>query len=109
MSKPIKALPRKRLPERRCHAAHLPEHISFERLTIWLFGSGDAPSEKYLRVDYDPNDQMASGLPAALLALGLVSPSFIAPGDIVRVDHDLAHASVSVRFQPSDTPSFQDI
>lgn len=81
------------------------EDVSFQGLAVWLYATGDTPGEECLRVDYDSDDQMVSGLPAALVALGLLTPSFIAPGDIIRIEHDFAHSRVCVRFQPSNAPS----
>lgn len=76
--------------------------MTFERLTIWLEATVAAPSEKVLRVDYDPDDEMAEALPNALFALGLLAPSVIAPGHVVRLRHDVANARVTLNVKPGD-------
>lgn len=79
--------------------------ISVKGLTVWLDGHGSAPSEKLLRVDYNSDGESILGLPEALLALGLLAPSFIVPGYVVRVHHDLDNSSVALRLEPSDSAS----
>ena len=101
--------PLQRIPKGRVHAASQLENISYKRVTCWFYGGDGAPVEKLLRVDYDPHDEMATALPSALIALGLMAPSFIAPGDFVRVDHDLAQSCVSLRFEPCDPATLKDV
>jgi hypothetical protein len=51
-----------------------------ERTTIWLDSLGRAPSDKFLGVDYDPNDEDGRSLSAALAILSEFAPSHVIPG-----------------------------
>ncbi len=84
-------------------AACCLQNISFKGLTIGLNGVGRTPVEKCLWVDFDPDDQMSPGLPSALIALGLLAPSFIASGDVIIIDHDLAQSRVCLRIKPGNS------
>ncbi len=74
------------------------KHI--ESATIWLDSLGSAPSDKFLRVDYDPNDEECFSLSTALAILSEFAPSFIIPGHVGRVVHDFENARVFLRLEP---------
>ena len=96
------------LPDRlRLNAQSFLERIAFQRLTIWIDPGKLTPSEKYLRIDYDSAGGAVSGLPAALFSLGLMAPSFIGPGEIVWIDHDLLHSRIYLRAKPGDALAIQ--
>jgi hypothetical protein len=71
-----------------------------EGATIWLDSVGGAPSDKFLRVDYDPNSEASASLAEALAILGEFAPSFIIPGHIGRVVHDFENARIFMRLEP---------
>jgi hypothetical protein len=69
--------------------------------TIWLDSSGSAPSDKFLRVDYDPNDKVPpSSFQAALGILSQFAPTVIIPGQMVRVIHDFENSRIFLRLEP---------
>lgn len=54
---------------------------SVQRATAWLDSAGTAPADKFLRVDYDPNDEYPfSSFQAALRILCEFAPAVIIPG-----------------------------
>lgn len=83
--------------------------VDLERLTVWLIPSDGAPGKKRLWVDYDSDDKLVSALPDALLVLGHLAPSFEVPGYVVRLDHDLDQARVSLRLEPRHRGAVEDI
>jgi hypothetical protein len=78
---------------------------SIERITVWLYGAGGTPSEKFIRIDYDPDGEHPSALPIALSALGRLAPALIVPGYVMRLDHDIQQSCVLLRLQPRETKS----
>jgi hypothetical protein len=78
---------------------------SVEGNTIWLDGIGSAPSAKFLRVDYDPDDEQFRSFSSALAVLSEFAPSFIIPGHVGRIVHDLKNARVFLRLEPRHADS----
>src|SRR5580704_931439 len=74
---------------------------SVESPVIWLDSTGCAPADKFLRVDYDPHDEKARSLSAALRILSEFTPSLIVPGHIGRIVHDFENARIFLRLEPS--------
>jgi hypothetical protein len=76
-------------------------HEAIESITIWLDSVGSAPSDKFIRVDYDPNDEKSASFEAALAALGEFVPTLKAPGHVPLVAHDFENARVFLRLVPN--------
>ena len=76
---------------------------SVDGTTIWLDGVGGAPANKFLRVDYNPNDELSHSLQRALFILGDFAPSFVIPGHIGRIVHDFENARIFLRLEPWQT------
>ena len=71
--------------------------------TIWLDSYGSAPSDKFIRVDYDPNDEHTHSFQSALFILSEFAPSFVIPGHIGRIQHDFENARIFLRLEPRQT------
>ena len=78
-------------------------HEAVDRVTVWLEGAGGAPSDKFIRVDYNTDGKSPPALPEALTILGYLAPSFVVPGYVVRLDHDLKKSCVLLRLEPSES------
>ena len=70
----------------------------------WLYGAGGAPSEKFIRVDYDPHREktFAGALQVALTVLANLSPALITPGHSIRIIQDLKNSRIIARLVPSE-------
>ena len=73
-------------------------------LPFGLAGGDGTPTEKRIWVNYDSDNQMVSALSEALKALGLLAPSFVAPGEVMRLYHNSEHSLVGIRFEPREPP-----
>jgi hypothetical protein len=71
-----------------------------EGVTVRLDSVGSAPSDKFVRVDYDPNSEVSALLAVALPILSEFAPSFIIPGHFGRVKHDFENACILLRLEP---------
>jgi hypothetical protein len=81
-----------------------------ESITVWLFGAGGTPSEKLIRVDYDPDDDgNPSSFQVALSVLSDFAPTFVAPGYTMRLSHDLDKPSVLLRLEPRKSKAVGDV
>jgi hypothetical protein len=67
-----------------------------ERITVWLYGAGGAPCDEFIRIDYDPDDEISSALPVALDVLSSLAPRRVMPGYVMRLDHDIKQSRVTL-------------
>jgi hypothetical protein len=74
----------------------LLENIDLQGLSVLLTPLGGTPEQKSLRIDYDGYDEPVLGLPVALVCLGFLAPTVIAPGQIVRLDYDFEHSRITL-------------
>lgn len=101
---------RRALPKRPPECSYRVQvDVPTEGLAIWVEPVRGAPFKKCLRVDYDLKDHALGGLADALIILGALAPSFEAPGDIMRLEHDLLHASVRLWIEPGDSLPMGDV
>ncbi len=92
------------------HSAGRNFHEEMEGVTIWLHGTGGAPRDKFVRVDYDANGHKSPvAFQEALAILSDFAPTLIAPSHTLRVVHDFEDASISLRLEPSDPGAAQKI
>lgn len=72
--------------------------------TIWIDSVGTAPRDKFIRVDYDADNQASPSLSlqVALLALSRLMPSFVIKGHVGRIVHDFEHSRIFMRLEPFD-------
>lgn len=82
-----------------------------EGVTVWLFGAGGAPSEKLIRIDYDPDDNAPPGssFEGALTVLRDLAPTFVVSGYVMRLRHDLDHASVLLSLEPRKPTAVRNV
>jgi len=77
----------------------LSDH-STESVVAWLYGAGGAPSEKFIRCDYDSDGETVGSLQVALSILGNLAPSLITPGHSFRIVQDFQNSRIILSLVP---------
>jgi hypothetical protein len=70
---------------------------------VRLYGAGGAEGEKFIRIDYDPDEKSSSSsFIAAIAILKNIAPALVTPRHVFRIIQDFKNSRIILFLEPSD-------